>query len=114
MSQVQTIAEDRNANSVVTIVVGIGPLSGVEAGLLRNAYPIASAGTIAERAELVIEHLPVHIRCQQCGKESSVLPNKLICPDCGNWQTNLVSGDELILLSVELERPEAIPREVMH
>ena len=109
MDQVENIALERNAQMVTTIIVGIGALSGVEAQLLKNAYSIASAGTVAEQAELIIENIPVRVSCSQCGSESDVLPNKLICKQCGDWRTTLVSGDELILMSVELEkRPESV------
>lgn len=103
MNQVESIAAERNARSVVSIVVGMGPLSGVEAQLLKHAYPVASAGTVAEGAELVIENLPVRIKCTQCGSESDALPNKLVCKACGDWRTTLISGDELMLMRVELE-----------
>ncbi|MBT8128615.1 MAG: hydrogenase maturation nickel metallochaperone HypA [Gammaproteobacteria bacterium] len=103
MNQVESIAAERNAHSVVSIVVGMGPLSGVEAQLLKHAYPVASAGTVAEGAELVIESLPVRIKCTQCGSESDALPNKLVCKACGDWRTTLISGDELMLMRVELE-----------
>jgi hydrogenase nickel incorporation protein HypA/HybF len=103
MNQVENIAAERNARSVVTIVVGMGPLSGVEVQLLKHAYPVASAGTVAEGAELVIENLPVRIKCTECGKESDALPNKLVCKVCGDWRTTLISGDELMLMRVELE-----------
>ena len=33
--------------------------------------------------------------------------NRLICGACGDWHTQLLSGDELILESVELQMPEA-------
>jgi hydrogenase nickel incorporation protein HypA/HybF len=104
MNQVENIAAERNACSVVSIVIGMGPLSGVEAQLLKHAYPVACAGTVAEGAELVIEKLPVRVSCTQCGAESDVLPNKLVCKACGDWRTTLISGDELMLMSVELER----------
>lgn len=104
IEQVENIALERRAHSVSSISIGIGPLSGVEAQLLKNAYPIASAGTIAENAKLIIEQLPVRIKCNTCGYESDVLPNKLTCKQCGNWQTTLISGDEMMLMSVELER----------
>lgn len=104
MNQVESIAAERNARSVVSIVVGMGPLSGVEAQLLKHAYPVASAGTIAEGAELVIEDLPVRIRCTECGSESDALPNKLVCKVCGDWRTTLISGDELMLMRIELEK----------
>ena len=103
INQVESIAAERNAGSVSLIVVGMGPLSGVEEQLLKNAYPIASAGTVAENAKLVIENLPIKVRCNECGTESIALPNKLTCKQCGNWQTQLISGDELMLMSVELE-----------
>ena len=103
MDQVESIALDRNSRRVISIIVGIGPLSGVESQLLKNAYPFASAGSVAEQAELIIEKLPVCVRCDICGSESEVLPNKLICKKCGDWHTTLVSGDELLLMSVELE-----------
>ena len=104
MEQVEDIAIERNAQCVTSIVIAMGPLSGVEAQLLKNAYPIASAGTIAEDAELIIEHLPIKVKCTQCGSESDALPNKLICKQCGDWRTTLVSGDEMMLMSVELEK----------
>ena len=104
LDQVETIALERNAQCVTSIVVAMGPLSGVEVQLLKNAYPIASAGTVAENAELVIEYLPVRVECTQCGSVSDALPNKLICKQCGDWRTTLVSGDEMILMSVELEK----------
>lgn len=104
ISQVESIAHERNAQQVSLIVIGMGPLSGVEAQLLKNAYPIASAGTVAANAELVIEHLPIKVKCNKCGCESDASPNKLICKHCGNWQTSLLSGDELLLMSVELEK----------
>lgn len=103
MSQLEGIAAERNASSVTTVVVGMGPLSGVEAQLLKNAYPIASAGTVADHAKLIVEELPVRVKCSQCGAESDATPNKLICRKCGDWQTSLISGDELMLMSVELE-----------
>lgn len=107
MNQVEAIVLEHKAQSVTSIIVGMGPLSGVEAQLLKNAYPVASAGTVAEGAELVIQQLPVRVKCTQCGSESDVLPNKLLCKQCGAWQTSLISGDELLLMSVELERESA-------
>ena len=114
MNQVKSIAEENSAGSVVSIVIGIGPLSGVEAGLLKNAYPLASTGTVAEHAQLIIEPLPIRVSCNNCNKESSTPPNKLICQYCGDWQTTLISGDELLLMSVELEKLKNPPEERLH
>lgn len=108
IEQVEGIALQRNAQNVCTIIVAIGALSGVEARLLKNAYSVASAGTIAENAELIIEDLPIRVKCTKCGCESEALPNKLICKQCGDWRTTLISGDEMMLMSVELEASNEI------
>ncbi len=103
LEQVAAIASERSAASVVKIELDIGPLSGVEAELLKNAYPIAAAGTIAESAELVINEPDVVVRCTRCSAETQALPNRLVCGDCGDFRTRVVSGDAMILKSLELE-----------
>lgn len=104
LSQVMDIVRQQQARTVTRILVQIGPLSGVEPSLLAQAFPIASAGTPAAGARLVLESLPVRVRCEQCGAESDALPNRLLCGACGDYHTRLLSGDELLLASVELER----------
>lgn len=111
MEQVAAVAREQDAGRVLAIHLGIGPLSGVDPHLLEQAFPIASAGSAAAGAELVINHLPVVVSCRQCGSVSEVQPSRLLCAHCGDWQTSLVSGDELSLQSVELTRDNSeIPR----
>jgi len=103
IEEVKRVARENNAGSVTRIIVKIGPLSGVEPDLLRNAYPIAAAGTVAENAELEIELAEIVVSCSQCGKESDAAANRLLCAHCGDFRTNLVSGDEMVLQSLELD-----------
>jgi len=103
IGQVEGLAKERHAASVSDIFVAVGRLSGVESVLLQNAFPIAAAGTVAQDAKLHLEDLPVKVHCASCDVESEVEANRLLCDQCGGWQTRLVSGDELLLLSVELE-----------
>ena len=107
LEQVQAIAAQHRAIAVERILLRIGPLSGVEAALLANAYPLAAAGTIAEHAVLEIEAMPVRVRCDDCGADTQAAPNRLLCEDCGSWRTRLVSGDEMLLANLELTVPEA-------
>lgn len=107
LDKVQQIARENGAVRVSRIVVKLGPLSGVEAPLLSNAYPLAAAGTIAEEAELSIEVVPVRVRCGECEAESDVAMNRLLCPACGGSSTKVISGDDLLLQRVELETPDS-------
>ena len=58
--------------------------------------------TGAENAELEIEPAEIVVRCSQCGAESKARANRLLCGECGDYRTNLVSGDEMILKRVEM------------
>ena len=82
--QLRDIAREQRAARITRVVVQIGPLSGVEPELLRHAYPVASAGSPAADAALILEPLPIRIH-----------------------RTRLISGDELLLVSVELEAEPA-------
>ncbi len=110
VAQVEEIARERAAR-LTTVHVGIGPLSGVEARLLADAYPLAAAGTAAEDSALKVEATPVRVRCRSCGAESDATPNRLTCASCGDWRTDLISGDEMLLLRVELEVEESPRRQ---
>ncbi len=101
VNQIIDIATDYPNHQVESITLKIGPLSGVEPLLLEQAFPFASAGTIADGAKLITEHLPVRVHCSQCGTESETPPNRLLCQNCGDWRTKLRSGDEMLLASVE-------------
>jgi len=105
VSQVEGIASPRAAWAR-QVRIGIGPLSGIEPQLLQSAYPLACAGTRAEGSRLVIERTNVRVRCRGCGAETIAAPTRLLCGSCGDWHTDLLAGDELLLLRVELETPE--------
>lgn len=109
ISQVDALAREHHALRVTTITLGLGPLSGVEENLLKNAYPVASSGTVADGAELLIQSTPLRIRCSECGKESEARPNRMVCGFCENWRTELISGDELLLIRVEMDKPKSTP-----
>ncbi len=106
MQQVGRIAAEHRAHHVSVVRLQIGPLSGVEPHLLQQAFPIACAGSIAESADLIIESAPVRVHCTQCGSDSDAQPNRLLCAGCGSWKTQLLSGDEMLLVSIEMSRPD--------
>ena len=106
VEQVSDIVRQQGAVSASRLKVKVGPLSGVVAEFLLSAFPLAAAGTCAEGAELDIILAPVQVRCQTCGAMTDAQPNRLLCGSCGDWHTQLIAGDELILESVELQLPE--------
>ena len=107
VQQLEGVSAANGGGRVELVRLRIGPLSGVEAELLRHAFPVASAGTVAEGAELVIEAAPVTVRCSDCGASSEAAPNRMLCGACNGYRVRLASGDEMLLESVELASAEA-------
>ena len=103
VEQVDAVIDQHNATSASLIRVRIGPLAGVVPELLATAFPLAAAGSRMERAVLDLVTAPIKVRCQTCGAETEAAMNRLICGACGDWHTQVISGDELLLESVELE-----------
>ena len=99
------------AMGVTRIRVRIGPLAGVVPELLASAFSLAAAGSRMEHAELDLADAPIRVRCQTCGAESEAAMNRLTCAACGDWHTQVISGDELLLESVELETAPALAPE---
>jgi hydrogenase nickel incorporation protein HypA/HybF len=101
--QVEQIAAQNQASSVDRILLRVGLLSGVEPDLLKHAFSIAREGTVAAHARLEVETGPVRVKCRECGGSGAVTVNCLLCPDCGGWQVDVTEGEEMLLLSLDLE-----------
>lgn len=114
LEEVQKLAHDHGACSVARIVVRVGPLCGVEPGLLERAFDCARIGSVAAEATLSIERSPVRVRCRQCRRDSDAAANRLVCAHCGGWRTDLVSGDELVLERLEFQRSDDAATIALH
>lgn len=100
LQQVETLAGEHRAQAVSRITLRIGPLAGVEIPLLQSAFDIAREQTVAATATLEIESAPLRVHCDACEAEYAVDLSDLRCPVCHSAQTRLVSGDELLLVSI--------------
>ena len=102
---VNLIEEQRKEHGferVSKIYLKIGEFSSVVPEALEFSFSIAAKGTVAEAAELVIEIIPLMLRCKTCGKEFHTEPYIFICPDCGNTDLEMLSGTELQIDSLEV------------
>ncbi|MCL5668530.1 MAG: hydrogenase maturation nickel metallochaperone HypA [Gammaproteobacteria bacterium] len=100
--QIEALARQHRAQAITRVTLQIGPLSGVAPELLEQAFRVARKGTLAETARMVTWRAPIRVRCEQCGKESAATINHLTCARCGDGHTQLISGNEMQLVSVEL------------
>lgn len=113
VQQLKAVSAANGGGAVALVKLRIGPLSGIEATLLRHAFPLASAGTIADGAELVIDAAVIVVQCSACGARSEAAPNRMLCGACDSYKVRMVSGDEMLLESVELTAPAAVPARML-
>ncbi len=87
---------------VARINLKVGHFSSVVPEALQMAFEIASKGTVAEDAELVIEDVPLVLKCNKCGKEFQAEPFLFVCPECNSSDVEILTGNELHIESIEV------------
>lgn len=97
-------ASKSHARRILKVRVVAGDLAGVIEESLELYFDYLSRSTIAEGADLVIEHVPAVIACGSCGERSEVGNDQVFtCPHCGALAVELLSGREFYVDSIEVE-----------
>jgi len=96
-------AINNNAKKVTKLEIKVGVLSGVEVPLLETAFNTFKEGTICEDAEFIINVQPIVIRCRECQQEHILEKNEYECPNCKSQNLEVLDGEEMYLMSLELE-----------
>lgn len=95
---------ERQRGRIAAIHLKLGRFSGVVKEALVSAYEMAREGTSLAKAELIVEEIPLVIRCAACDAEK-VLDSawSLGCPTCGAPSAEIVRGRELEVSALEIE-----------
>ncbi len=96
-------AKEQKAKKVISVQVKVGALSGVVPEFLKTAFDVYKKDTIADKAELKIEKVPLKIKCQQCGTEITKDDFVFICDECASSELKTLAGTELLLEKIEVE-----------
>lgn len=94
-------AKENNLKNISKITIKIGKLSGVMPDALVFAFGSISKGTIAEGAEFLIEIVDATAMCNDCGIVFEIDHFNKLCPNCSKFSTNIVSGYELYVNTIE-------------
>jgi hydrogenase nickel incorporation protein HypA/HybF len=72
---------------------------------MQTYFDFVSEGTIADKAEVIIDWVPAVIRCGSCGNEFQVTDTNDMfkCPECGDTAIEILSGREYYLKSIEVD-----------
>lgn len=96
------VAMKNQATSVNKVVLKVGRLSGIETHFLINCFDAFKEHTICHDAELVLEVCEVKIHCNDCQKINIITNNTFYCPLCNSGNTSMISGQELLVQSIEV------------
>lgn len=99
---IEEIIKDYPGKKIVKAIFLIGKFSGIEIDILKNALEFFKKETPLEKAEIVFELEDLKIKCLNCGAENIKEKWNLMCPNCGSMNTEVISGEELILKTLEL------------
>ncbi|MDH3975908.1 MAG: hydrogenase maturation nickel metallochaperone HypA [Deltaproteobacteria bacterium] len=92
------------ATRLNTLKIKIGELTAVEPDSLKFCFEACTRGTALEGAALEVEEVPLMGRCGAC-KRDFRMDNYFMspCPDCGIKADNIISGQELDIVSMEVD-----------
>lgn len=91
---------------VIAVHLRVGEFSGVDPDSLSFCFSALTRGTHLEDSRLAMEWVPLRHRCAPCGREFQVVDYDYACPLCGNTATERTSGQELDLVSLEIENAQ--------
>ncbi|BBO83595.1 putative hydrogenase nickel incorporation protein HypA [Desulfosarcina ovata subsp. sediminis] len=98
-----SIPADMQGARVQRVNLKVGKLSAIVADSLRFCFDLVVKETPLEGAELVIEELPVVVRCKACENQWTVTEPVFVCPVCKSGDIDILSGRELDITSIEIE-----------
>ena len=98
-------AQKNQANHIVAIHLQVGEVTDFDDEWIQRYFDFVSKGTIAEGAKLRITRNPGKLQCHGC---SFVFPLDRStwnsqCPSCQSKDTELISGREFRVESLEVE-----------
>jgi hydrogenase nickel incorporation protein HypA/HybF len=97
-------ALEENAVHVSQLNIRVGRLAGVVKNALLLSFDVAAEGTACAGAILSVEEVPVTLWCDTCNKaQDPINAFHFACSQCESPSTKIVTGQELDLVSIEIE-----------
>jgi hydrogenase nickel incorporation protein HypA/HybF len=97
-----TAAKHAEGRPVSQVTVQIGHLRQVVPDALQFSWEIVSSTTELKDAELVIEQVAAVVACSECGARTTLDMPIMTCSSCGGFDVTLLSGEELLVVSIDL------------
>jgi hydrogenase nickel incorporation protein HypA/HybF len=100
---VEEVAREKKLQKVTRVNILMGQLVHVVPNIFETAFREAVRGSVAEDAVIDIEKTKVRLKCRDCGTEFMPSESCFECHNCGSGDTDIISGNELFIKSIEGE-----------
>lgn len=87
---------------VSRVHVRIGHFRQVVPATLELCWELAVADGPLAGAALDVDHVPARLRCRSCDAVTELTVPVLRCDRCGGIDTELLSGEELLVVSIDV------------
>ena len=104
MDQVDEVCREQDLTRVAAVTLEIGEVSGVIFDYLADLWEWTSRKRPLYTGSVLRQEVIHAVTfCRNCGKTYDTVPQGRICPHCGSEETELVTGNEIIIKEIEAE-----------
>lgn len=97
----ENLADDQK-QLVKVVRVKIGKLTNILPDSLLFSFEALTKETSLDGTKLEIEHLPLRIKCMDCGEITTSNEFIFSCQNCKGNRINIISGNEFLVSEIEL------------
>ncbi|MFX1256752.1 MAG: hydrogenase maturation nickel metallochaperone HypA [Promethearchaeota archaeon] len=108
----EATAIKHNAIKITEVYLEVGELTLIVPELLKQSFKMATTGSIAEGANLIIEKVPGKIKCRECGEISTVTLSEdayltglqlFQCKHCKSKNTEIIEGKKANVKNIKIQ-----------
>lgn len=106
-------AQKNEATEVIEVIVQIGKMALINPEQVKFMLDVLSEDTIANKANFIIEEIPIEIQCSKCGFEGKADSDGLDhytpmveCPKCENKRISITNGKDCTVKNITIEKAD--------
>ena len=103
VEEVSKIAEEQNITKVSSVTLQFGEVSGIVSSYLLGYWKwYTKKFPLFDGSKLICEEIPAVTWCDDCKITYSTVTYGKTCPKCGNGNTWLIRGNEMMIKEIEV------------
>lgn len=101
--QVGRVVQENNIDHVDAVVLEVGEATAIIPEFLKDGYEVISDEyDFLRGSELIINVIRADGRCRSCGKVFPIVENKGLCPECGSFDKDILTGQSFNIKEVRI------------